>query len=109
MAEECRLEVTLFDTSGEDDVNINQTLQEMAEAEAPPQLPPVSVSRELGAEGGAVQPIAAAVSRDERYEQHFWWLSCVIVLGGVRVRMDCWCKKRRHRVPSDDRVKINTL
>ncbi|XP_043246094.1 tudor domain-containing protein 7A-like [Amphibalanus amphitrite] len=41
VAEDSRLEVVLFDTSGEDDVNINQTLQAMSEVEAPPQLPPV--------------------------------------------------------------------
>ena len=41
VAEESRLEVTLFDTSGEDDVNINLTLQALAEAETAPQLPPV--------------------------------------------------------------------
>ena len=49
MAEDSRLEVVLFDTSGEDDVNINETLRAMSEVEAAPQLPAVSDRRSLSA------------------------------------------------------------
>ncbi|XP_037083062.1 tudor domain-containing protein 1-like [Pollicipes pollicipes] len=39
-ADDSRLEVVLFDTSGDDDININSTLRELAEADTPPSLPP---------------------------------------------------------------------